>query len=377
MSQADLQNKGLVKERVFWLDVARVFAIISITLNHAVNRTFDMHENTMLEFSTISLGLSVFKGFVQVLSRIGVPIFLMITGALLLKRDYTKEGSLNKFYKRNWTSLLLTAEVWYLIIFAYKSLAPDSLFRTKGIVAALIQLVCNQLFINQDTFTSMWYMPMILCVYLVIPFIAVGVQKFERKLLLIPLSIAFLSAFMVPNVNSAVSLVSGNTDGSLISFALSVTNLFSMYVIYVVLGYWISDGVLERIKSPLLIIVTVFAFVLTSVYQVWAFTRPGNYIVEYNSTGVLITAILLFECFRRFGNGLLKIKKPVTVISEISFGIYFVHICVMEGIKKFVSIGIGRLPYFFILEIGSFVASVIIILVLKRFKRISKILFRL
>ena len=35
--------------RLFWLDAARAFAIISITFNHAINRAFDMHNDTMLE----------------------------------------------------------------------------------------------------------------------------------------------------------------------------------------------------------------------------------------------------------------------------------------------------------------------------------------
>lgn len=33
--------KGNRLQRIYWLDVARAVAIISITLNHAVNRAYD------------------------------------------------------------------------------------------------------------------------------------------------------------------------------------------------------------------------------------------------------------------------------------------------------------------------------------------------
>jgi surface polysaccharide O-acyltransferase-like enzyme len=79
-----MNNSSSLDKRVYWLDFARVFAIISITLNHTVNRTFDM-DDTISEFNELPLGLFVFKAFIQIISRIGVPIFLMITGSLLLE----------------------------------------------------------------------------------------------------------------------------------------------------------------------------------------------------------------------------------------------------------------------------------------------------
>ena len=33
--------------RIYWLDVARAVAVVSITLNHAVNRTFENYHNQM------------------------------------------------------------------------------------------------------------------------------------------------------------------------------------------------------------------------------------------------------------------------------------------------------------------------------------------
>lgn len=41
--------------RLFWLDVARALAIVSITTNHALNRTWSMNSGSVEELHTISL----------------------------------------------------------------------------------------------------------------------------------------------------------------------------------------------------------------------------------------------------------------------------------------------------------------------------------
>ena len=333
--------------------------------------------DTFAEFSSIPFELSVFKAFIQILSRIGVPIFLMITGALLLSRDYSNKENVDKFYRHNWLSLFITAEIWYLIIFLCKSMSKSSIFHTKGILPGLIQLFCNQLFINQDTFRCMWYMAMIICVYLIIPFIALGIQKIERKYLYIPLTIALISGFVIPNVNSCISLVNGSNTVK-IDFALSINNIFSIYIIYILIGYWINKGLIKKLSNKLIIFFSFLFFSLTIGYQLWAFSRPFTYIVRYNSIGILLTSCFFFEFFRRFNHWFKSLEKPITYLSTISFGIYFVHRCIMQGLPKFLSIkSLGHIPYFFLLVIISFVGSIIIIQLLRRFKTISRLLFRI
>lgn len=165
------------EKRAYWIDAARVFAIISISLNHAVNRSFSTGSGSMQEFLTIPIWLSVCKAVCNVFSRIGVPIFLMITGALMLKRDYSTRESVEKFYKHNWGRIFITAELWYAIMFWYRQINPDSIMRTKGLFAAIFGFVKNQLFIDQVTMGSMWYMAMILCAYTMIPIAAVALKK--------------------------------------------------------------------------------------------------------------------------------------------------------------------------------------------------------
>jgi surface polysaccharide O-acyltransferase-like enzyme len=80
------RSDTMKQKRLFYLDVARVIAIISISLNHAVNRSYQNYSGQMAEFFAIPMASTLFKMLISVFSRIGVPLFLMITGVLILNK---------------------------------------------------------------------------------------------------------------------------------------------------------------------------------------------------------------------------------------------------------------------------------------------------
>lgn len=87
------------KNRVFWLDTARSLAIILVALNHAVNRSYEVYEGQLEEFNSIPFLSSVFKSVCLVLSHLGVPFFLMISGALLLGKIFDNKQTVLRFYR--------------------------------------------------------------------------------------------------------------------------------------------------------------------------------------------------------------------------------------------------------------------------------------
>lgn len=104
--------------RIFFLDAARAAAIVLVALNHAVNRAYDNYHGQMEEFYSRSLLSASVKASLTVASHLGVPLFLMITGALLLGRSFSDREALKRFYLRNAGGILLTSEIWMGIIFS-------------------------------------------------------------------------------------------------------------------------------------------------------------------------------------------------------------------------------------------------------------------
>ena len=238
-------------ERQYWLDFARVIAIISITFNHAMSRSFLTHSDTLVEFQEMSIIGSFMKAFLYVLSRLGVPLFLMISGSLLIKRDYENKMIVSRFIKHNWWPLLRTTLIWLTIMYVYLSFARSSYLRSEGVVSGLLHYVLTILFFNHSTMVtmaSMWYMPMILCVYLMIPIIGLAVKKIGNAYMLALCSFVAFGSMLIPNINTILETL--NIEYSL-NLELSYTDIFSMYLVYVLVGYWISQEKLKSLSYPI------------------------------------------------------------------------------------------------------------------------------
>lgn len=349
--------------RIYWLDVARVVAIISITLNHAVNRTYENYTDQAVEFSNISLLSSMFKAVVTVFSHIGVPLFLMISGSLLLKKKIDNEADVRRFYEHNLLGLFITAEIWYFIMFWVMLFTSNGLpLREQGIGAVIWGLVKTMLFIDQLTFESTWYIPMILCLYMLIPLLAIALRKASLRSFLFPMAILYLSAMVFPNLNAILSLCGSSTG---VSFELKYYNLFSTYFIYLIIGYWISCGGLQRVRTWFVSALTAVLFVGICLFQLWAYSCQVDYLVDYYFFALPLCAAGTFELIRRGAHCVKRLERTVAYLSQISFGIYFVHVIIIYELYWNVDLNILRPMKLLFFEAVSFLGSIIIALLSK------------
>lgn len=362
------------QKRIVWLDIARTLAILSVTFNHALSRSFDTHIGTLAEYRSVPHLVSAIKALLYVFSRGGVPWFLMITAVLLLTRNYTGEEKIKLFLKRNWLPLFITSEIWLAIIFFYLVI-----FGTKtgisGIGQILSAFIQNQLFINQTTFASMWYLSMILILYLMIPVFAVALQKIDGQYIKLLLGVGIFIGMIIPNVNA---ILSGLGTGYQLETSVSITDLYSLYCIYLFAGYFIGQGELSRFSDPAVAAIALISYLLTSIFQYWIYTTGTDYYVRYSDLGVLVFSAFTFEIIRRRGDMIKRGKNWFTGISKISFAIYFVHVSIMYALNtgmRYLPITINHLPKFLILECVAVPLSIVIINILSRVEVLKKYLF--
>ena len=352
--------------RIIWLDAARSIAIISISLNHAINRSFNISYDQITEYLTIPVSLTIFKTVVYVLSRIGVPLFVMISGALLLHRDYEEKPF--QFLKHNWLNLFITTEIWLVIMFWYKQLLPGSILSSAGITTCLYRFILTLLFLNPVDMYSMWYMYMILCVYLVIPIISTGLKHINRKYFIYPALLVVIGSFLIPDVNGLLGALGVSMT---LTFSLASKHVFSMYVVYLLLGYYLVHlSGLKRFKTKTIICFGILSFSAYCLFQFWIFTKEYDYTIGYNSIFPMLVSVCVFELLQR-SNYSAIIKKITAELARISFGIYFIHICIMEGlvvVLDYTGWNITYLYRFLFLELLSFLGSVVIIITLDKIK---------
>ena len=328
-------------KRILWLDVARVCAVFSIVSNHAVSRIYDNYGNQMEEFLSSSLLSQIFKAIITTFSWLGVPVFLMITGALILNKKIESKQDLIKFQINNWFPLFTATEFWMLCGYLFLTL-----YRQGTISSALsnplkwiIDLVMTLCFTNKIAFGSMWYMDMILLLYLILPIFAVYLNKFKLETIRIPIFILFISGFLVPTINKYLSLF--NSD-FFVSFKLSYANLFSTYFIWIFAGYYIFKGSLKNLKTAWIVLGLTICGISTVACQLYGYSQPFNLVTGYDSVGIYAISFFLFELFSRVSDNAVPIKNIITYLSKRSFGIYFIHIFVIEALTKNKEIWINR-----------------------------------
>lgn len=315
------------KKRVVYYDFARVFAIISISFNHAVNRTFDNYTDTQLEYETQEWSLTLIKTCVTVFSRIGVPVFLMLTGALILSKQFETRDDVKHFFLHNWLRLLIAVEIWlanYFWFIYYQS--PDTILSGMSRKELIIQFVSTLLFVNQTTEGLMWYMNMLIPLYTLLPVLAVFVNKGYLRYLSFP---AFFTLFVVVFVYD-ISRILALTDYEIEIMTILYPPL-TYFAVYVIVGFALSRGVLAKVPGFLIFIIAVASYALAVRYQLWFYKGPSNDLVSYDSIPLMLCSMATFDLFRRADGRIMYFFRGIlSHISRRCLGIYFVHIVVME-----------------------------------------------
>ena len=359
--------------RIIWLDAARCLAIVSISLNHAVGRSYAVYENAWLEFGSIPLWSTLFKTVVYVFSRLGVPLFLMITGALILKKRIETADDVKRFYKKSYLPLFITSEIWMALFFA-ALVVSNPYSRHQSLILTLKFFICTMLQIEPLTMGSMWYIPMILCLYLFLPFMAMLKGRINGKVLYPVGGAVLFYCFLLPTANLFLQAIGHSTFSK-----ASDIILLSEYALYAVVGYFISTGCMAKIKTVWVALGAAISFVLSVLTQLFFFHSTAEVTVRYDFIGTLICSVFLFEWLRRTFAQVKRGAGAFTALSRMAFGIYFVHILIMKTLcmAQFSAVrAVLPQPVFLLyLELVSFLGSVVVVWLLSKIPHVGKVLF--
>lgn len=301
-----------------WLDGIRCIAILLVILTHATENIYVLND-TLVNEPTWYMAV-----FFHSLGRIGVPFFLFLTGFLLLDRSYD-EVQVIQFIRKRWLGIVIATASWILLydIFLRFYLHQHT---NIGLVVKEILMVRN---VNMP---HMWYMPMIIGIYLFVPFMANALHTVKRvQVLYVPVAIVSVYAFVVPMINEMYRVL----GKPLLTHGIDVGFSGGVYGLYLIGGFLVKRKFLQRISSIYVILIAVLAFVGTLALQGWTI-QHGKVLDPWYTWGtVLLCALCLFELLSRVRQQVWNYDW-IALVAHYSFAMYLTHYPLMMVLKPWV-----------------------------------------
>ncbi len=339
-------------ERLPFIDLLRSAAILCVVLCHAVESIYSNEHG-------ISSSSSFFAVAAFTLGRLGVPVFLMITGYLLLDRDYDDEAC-KKFWKNNWLHLFVCTEVWFAIYELF-------IHYYRGMGTTFGKVVLELLFLQKVGMSHDWYLPVILGLYPLIPFVSKALKLFEAKTLFFPFKLFSVYVFTVPVLNTILLSEGYSSAVPLLSTGFSG----GAYGLYIVLGFFAKKGIFKKDKSISLILLSVISFAAAIFLQIFAFCKGYQYILWYDCLFVFLCALGIFILFSRIKR--VRAYGVVRFVSQYSFAVYLIHNMVLEIFLPYIKQSGFPLPVrVVVLSIAVFLFSIFVAVVIGRIPKIGK-----
>ncbi|MBE6157534.1 MAG: hypothetical protein E7160_01950 [Firmicutes bacterium] len=325
-------------KREYSFDILRVIAMIMVVTIHVSNvysRSFGIISNSSF---IISL---VFNTF----SRISVPIFLMISGALLLDREFNRE----KYFKRIRKFIILII-VWDIIYLIWEYLYLGTTYTN------LYKLIFT------PYRAHLWFLYTILILYIIQPILRLVLLKSSTKVKTILLSLWILFS-----------------TGSMLNPTLAQYFTIFSYMGFFVVGKYLYDYVKSndlRKYNIILIIISLILFIMSIILNYQTSIRTNmfyNLFFAYRTPFIFIPSISIFTLIV---NNYKKdsINKLVMLLSDLSLGVYLIHGIFLDiTVELFIYPNFNSLIAIPLFTLIISICSIISIYIIKKIKLINQI----
>lgn len=303
--------------RIYYLDILRVMACIAVIVTHA------SFIYVMADFGSFNF---IVGNIADSLSRIGVPLFVMISGSLLLDKDYVNNNQkqLNRIIKMI-MFFLFWSSIYLLLFDVYLPLKQGN-----GIS---ISKLINSFIIGHY---HLWYIYMIVGLYLIVPLLRLWVNYENITYIKYFILLAFTFAFFIPQVINIGMYFSDKIDT--FQIVLNYTNLSYVggYTLYFILGWYLRN---YEIKYKHLlyffgILSIIFEIFMTHFLSV-TFNQPIQ-LYDNLSVNVLFQSVMVFVFVKsKYQNYDKRESYFIRTISKYSLGIYAIHAGIIDLIIRY------------------------------------------
>ena len=318
------------KQRIIYLDFLKVIAIFLMVANHCVDNVTPAER----ALPWYNLWGSVYNSF----TRPAIPLFMMVTGILLLPTKM----DMGSFYKKRLSRVLIPFLVWSVLYNLFPwftgllNCDPETIhvfFKWADTSQAFGDALRNILMIpfNFSAFAvQMWYVYLLIGIYLYIPVFSAWVEKSDKRSQRIFLAIWAVSLF-VPYLRNYLT---ENLFGECSWNEFGLFYYFAGFSGYMLLGYHLVKYPLQMSKVSKYALAAIafaigYAVTLIGFKNATAVEGQSEAMVELFFTfcspnvALMTFAIFLIGKDLRFENK--RINRFISQFSICTFGIWMCH----------------------------------------------------
>ncbi len=277
-----------------WVDLIRVVGAFLVVVAHV---------------SYQGGGPDFVSSFYFVLSRVAVPLFFMVSGYLLLR----KEESYSDFFRKRALKVFVPFLAWSIIYLLWKGEGFNQQFSMKIVASYIIKIV------RGPRENHLWFFYALIGLYLFTPILRVFVAKASLRdlyyfcglwFLVVPV-FSFLQEFTPIKIGFELYFIAG-------------------YSGYFMLGYLL--GKFQFNRNQLFGLAFLF-FIFSIGTTVLDDRMESEYFVSYLSMNIVLMTAIAFILLRevQIGDNLNNFLVP---LSRASFGIYLAHVIVLAELEK-------------------------------------------
>lgn len=314
-----MENKSI--DRSINFDFIRTLAILFVICIHCMGEMEQVISSVHCGMPTKIVG-----ALLNSIIHSGVPLFVMLSGALLLN----KNEPISLFFKKRFKRILIPFFIWSLIVFIIKQLEDSSQVTANPIFEFLMQ------FISGGTHGIYWYIYLIIGLYLLTPILRVYFSN-ATKTQIYYLGICMTMIWLLGRTFHEIQIFN--------RFA----SLNAIYLTYFIFGgvagrYMIKEKVFRKIL-PIGLLLSVVGGFLDDFYQ-----------LKINFPWIFFTSLFLFLYMLNM-SPCKVFNRIVKFISSTSYGIYLSH---FMFISLFLKLGFS---FYVPVVVSPIVMTVIVLLI--------------
>lgn len=305
-----------MRDRQYNMDYLRITACFMVILLHASAQNWHVTDVNSMEWKVFN--------FYDTAVRSAVPLFLMLSGKLMLSRN--TELSIKSLYKKNILKLVVVYFAWSLFY------AIDTIGISKvldGEIGALITKVI-------DAKYHLWYLPALISIYFLVP-VFHSLVKYKEGMY-VPYACVMFIIFGIGQ-KLAYMLFPGSE---------SIRIIFSdfNYALHGLSGYFLMGYALDKyrsrfakIKMPYLLgglLLIIVAAAKIGELDAVAAGEPKSLLYGHFTLPVFLETVIIFMIFLRLPEKLHNTKAAAIVgkLSKYTLFVYLVHVFALEHLKS-------------------------------------------